>query len=612
MSFEHVKDLREKARRLPAEPGVYLMRDEGGKIIYVGKAKALRTRVSSYFRSLEKHQEKTLRMVHAARDFETIVTGSEFEALVLECSMIKQYRPKYNILLKDDKGYHYLRISADAYPRISAEKQIVSDGARWIGPYTSSFVVGQTVDEVNKAFQLPTCKRKFPEDFGKARPCLNYHIEQYVGLCRGRISRQAFAEIIEQAEQFITRGATDTLELLAARMEAASEVLDFERAAFYRDRIRAIEKMTALQSVVFTRAEDADVLALLQNGNESCVALLKIRGQRLVDKQTFQLGEIDSLMGARADFILSYYGEADADIPGSILMDGECEDSELIERYLRENRGRKVTLHHPTRGEGARLVKMAAANAAQHMAHKIERTGKELAALDELARLLGLHCPPQYIEAYDISNYGGQTMVGGMVVFENGRPLKAAYKKFNIKTLSGPDDYGSMREVLSRRFARYLEEKDSGFGRLPDLILLDGGAGHVGAVQPILADLGLDVPIFGMVKDSKHKTRAISGSGGEIAIASVRSAFTLVCKIQEEAHRFALSNMKQRHKKTGFALRLTQVEGIGEKRAVALLKHFKTQKALGAATPEELAAAPGMSGKTARAVHNFLHPETLY
>ena len=610
MRLEHIKDLREKARRLPGDPGVYLMRDGAGEIIYVGKAKALRSRVGSYFRSIEKHQEKTLRLVHAVRDFETIVTASEFEALVLECSMIKQYQPKYNILLKDDKGYHYVHISGDEYPRVSAEKQRTSGGGRWIGPYTSSFVVSQTVDEVNKAFMLPTCKRKFPEDFGKARPCLNYHIEQCIGLCRGKTSKEEFGEIIEQAQQFITRGATDTMELLGARMEAASEALDFEKAAFYRDRIKAVKKMAELQNVVFTKStEDQDVIALLQNAKESCAALLKIRSQRLVDKQTFQLGQVESLDSARADFILSYYGQAGADIPGVILIDGSCDDAELIERYLREHRGRKAVLHQPSRGDGLRLVKMATANAAQHLAHRIERTGRELAALDELARLLGLSSPPQYIEAYDISNYGEQTVVGGMVVFENGRPLKAAYKKFNMKSIDGQDDYGAMREMLFRRFVRYEEHKEegNGFGRLPDLILIDGGKGHLSAAQPVLVGLGLDIPIFGMVKDSKHKTRAIAGNGGEIAISASRSAFALVSGIQQEVHRYAITHMRQRHKKSGFALRLTQVEGVGEKRAVSLLKHFKTQKSLSAATPEELAKVPGMTAKTAQAVYDFLH-----
>ncbi|MCL2857016.1 MAG: excinuclease ABC subunit UvrC [Oscillospiraceae bacterium] len=609
MSFEHLTKLREKVRQLPAEPGVYLMRDAGGEIIYIGKAKALRNRVGSYFRALEGHEDKTQRLMHAMRDFETIVTASEFEALVLECSMIKQYQPKYNILLKDDKGYHYIRLSQEPYPRITAEMQLRSDdGAKWIGPYTSSFVVRQTVDEVNKAFMLPTCKRKFPEDIGKARACLNFHIEQCIGLCRGKITRQRYGEIIEQAERFITQGASGSIELLTERMEAASENLDFERAAFYRDRIKAIKKLAEHQNVVFAKAEDQDVLGIIQNEKESCAALLKIRRQRLVDKQTFQLREIESLPATRAEFILSYYGQSGAEIPGTILLDGECEDTELIERYLREHKGRKVTLHQPSRGEGLRLVKMASANAAQELAHKIERTGREIAALDELARLLGLSSPPGYIEAYDISNYGGQTIVGGMVVFENGRPLKAAYKKFNIKTLEGPDDYGALKEMLSRRLGRYNQEKitDVGFGRLPDLILLDGGVGQLSAARSVFDELGLEVPMFGMVKDGKHKTRAIASSGGEIAIASSRSAFALVTKIQEEVHRFSLASMQTRHKKSGFALRLTQVEGIGEKRAAALLKHFKTQKALNSASVEELAAAPGMSAKTAQAVFEFL------
>ena len=586
------------------------MRDGSGLIIYVGKAKALRSRVGSYFRALEKHHEKTLKLVHTARDFETIVTATEFEALVLECSMIKQYQPKYNILLKDDKGYHYIEFSQGDYPKVTAQKQKGEGGGRWLGPYTSSFVVNQTVDEVNKAFMLPTCKRKFPEDFGKARPCLNFHIQQCIGVCRGNITPERYGEIIEQAEQFITQGASGSLELLAARMQTASENLDFEKAAFYRDRIRAIQKMGEMQNVAFAKVGDQDVLALVQNGKESCIALLKVRGQRLVDKQTFQLGELENLPAARAEFILSYYERGGAEIPGSIAVDGECEDVELIERYLREHRGKKVTLHQPLRGDGLRLVKMAGANAAQHLAHKIERTGREMSALDELARLLGLARPPEYIEAYDISNYSGQTVVGGMVVFENGRPLKSAYKKFNIKTLTtgSPDDYASMREVLSRRLARYTMEKDTGkgFGRLPDLILLDGGAGHVASVRPILAQSGLEIPTFGMVKDSKHKTRAIAGGGGEISISSGKSAFALVTKIQEEVHRFSLTHMRNRHKKSGFALRLTQVEGIGDKRAAALLSHFKTAKALNAATAQELAAAPGMNEKVAKALHEFL------
>ncbi|MDR2909023.1 MAG: excinuclease ABC subunit UvrC, partial [Oscillospiraceae bacterium] len=577
MSMEHVPVLREKARKLPLEPGVYIMRDSSGEIIYIGKAKALKNRVSGYFRSLEKHAPKVYKMVYYARDFDTIVTSSEFEALVLECSMIKQHRPKYNILLKDDKGYHYIKIGPGEYPRITAEKQLDSaGGGKWLGPYTSSFVVNQTVDAVNKAFMLPDCNRRFPADFGKGRPCLNFHIKQCMGLCRGRISKEQYADIIAEAESFITKGSAGTLVLMKERMEACSEALDFEKAAFYRDRISAVKRISEQhQSVVFANIEDGDVVALAQNAKDCCVALLKFRGKRLLDQQIFQLGEIESLPAARSDFLLSWYGSGRGEIPGEILIDGELEDEELVRRYLREERGKKTELRIPSRGEGLKLIKMASQNAAQQIAVKLERTGREVAALDELCRLLGLKNPPAYIEAYDISNYGEQTRVGGMVVFENGRPLKSAYRSFNIKTVEGIDDYASMREIVGRRLSRYEEEKETGqgFGRLPDLILLDGAKGHVGAVEPMVREMGFDIPVFGMVKDSAHRTRAIAENGGEIAIAKNRGAFSLVTKIQDEVHRYSITFMKKKHTKSSFELRLTKIPGIGYKRAAAILKH---------------------------------------
>ena len=601
--------LREKTKKLPLEPGVYIMRDSGGKIIYIGKAKLLRNRVSSYFRSVEKHLPKVYKMVQRVQDFDYIVTASEFEALVLECSMIKQHKPKYNILLKDDKGYHYIRIGAAPYPRITAEKmRHAGDGARYLGPYTSSFVVSQTVEEVKKAFLLPDCKRKFPQDIRKGRPCLNYHIKQCMGVCTGRISQKDYAETIEQALHFMTGGSTAVLDDLAARMEQAADAMEFEKAAALRDKIKAIRRIAEQQNVLFTRAVNQDVIGVAKNADNCCVALLKFREQRLADKQDYQFGEISGLAGARHAFLLSYYSPG-AEIPQRISLDGECEDAELVERYLSKLAGHKVALHYPKRGEGLRLVAMACANAAQQLSHKVERTGKELGALDELSRLLRLDQTCTYIEAYDISNMGSDTLLGGMVVFENGRPLKSAYRTFNIKTVAGTDDYGSMREVLSRRLARYFAEKESGegFGRLPDLILLDGGKGHVNAVAPLLKDAGLSIPLFGMVKDDKHRTRAIAGSGAEISILSSRTAFTLVSKIQEEVHRFSITRMKQRHSKTAFELSLTAVAGIGQKRAGALYRHFKTKAAMLAATPAELAGAPGMSAPAAQALYAFLH-----
>ena len=614
MKNERLGYLREKARGLPLEPGVYIMRDQSGHIIYIGKAKALRNRVSSYFRSVYKHEPKVYRMVENAYDFDTILCQSEFEALVLECSMIKLHKPKYNILLKDDKGYHYIRVSEGPYPRITAELQRhPDDPGRFLGPYTSSFVVNNTVEEVNRAFMLPTCTREFPRDLGKGRPCLNFHIKQCIGLCGGKIPQADYMETINQALEFIGSGSQKTLELLEGRMLSAAENMEFEKAARYRDRMRAIERITQRQNVVFAKVDNLDAVALAQTAESAAAVVLKFREQRLVDKQDFPLGEPGGLESARAEFLLRYYGGLDpGEIPKLIALDGACDDIPLLERFLSERRGNRVSVNIPERGEQLRLVKMTAANAAEMLAQKTERTGKELAALDELARLLGLSAPPEIIEAYDISNLGAETVVGGMVVFEGGRPCKKGYRKFNIKTVQGTDDYASMREVLERRFLRYESEKETGegFGRLPDLILLDGGKGHVAAIKPLLAAMGFgDIPVFGMVKDDRHRTRAIAQDGGEIAILSTRSAFALVTKIQDETHRFAITFMKQKHKKSQFELKLTQVPGIGEKRARELFRHFKTQKAMAAATIEELSTAPGMTKPAAEKLHDYLHPQ---
>ncbi|MCL2056326.1 MAG: excinuclease ABC subunit UvrC [Oscillospiraceae bacterium] len=596
--------LRAKAGALPAEPGVYIMRDAAKRIIYIGKAKQLRARVGSYFRAVEKHPEKTYRLVRNIDDFDFVVTSSEFEALVLEASLIKLHKPKYNIKLTDDKGFHYIHIGPGAYPRITAEKQKLSDGGKSLGPYTSSQPVRQIVEDANKAFMLPTCRRKFPQDFRKARPCLSFHIKQCMGVCRGKIAEDEYAEIIRQCLEFIRGGGQSSIAMMAAQMQEASENLDFERAAAIRDRIRSITRIMEDQSVIFTKEDNQDVIALARDAGKCSAVILKIREQRLVDKQDFDLGDITSLEAARGEFILSYY-DSQNEAPKIISLDGQCEDSELISRFLTEKKGHKVQIHVPVRGEKLRLVKMAGTNAAQLLAQKSQRTGRELSALDELARLLGLESPPAYIEAYDISNMGTEAVVGGMVVFRDGRPLKSAYRKFNIKTVSGADDYASMREVLSRRLSRYAEEKDTseGFGRLPDLILLDGGKGHVGTVEPLVREMGHSIPVFGMVKDDRHRTRAIAGDGGEIAVSSARSAFTLISSIQEEAHRFAVSHMRSKRSKSAFALSLETVEGIGEKRARALFKHFKTQAAMKNASEEELAAVPGMTKAAARAVY---------
>ena len=602
--------LAEKAHKLPLEPGVYIMKNKAGDIIYIGKAKALKNRVSSYFRAVEKHLPKVYQMVSHVYEFDFIVTDSEFEALVLECSMIKLHSPKYNILLKDDKGYSYIKIAPKEFSRIRQAFHRDEDGAEYIGPYISSFVVNETVDEVNRAFMLPTCNRRFPQDFRKKRPCLNYYIKRCMGVCRGKISLEEYNEILAQARDYMKGGSAESMKRLTARMEEYAESMQFEKAAQLRDRIRAISHISDSQKVVFTSVANQDVIALQRSDSDTCAVILKFRGERLVDKQDFLLGAVDDLDAARLEFLLRYYTTRQ-DIPKKIQLDGGIADIEIAARLLSEQAGHKVNVHIPQRGEQLRLVEMAKKNAAERLSQISQRTGREVAALDELARLLGLEKPPVYIESYDISNIGSETVVAGMVVFENGRPLRRCYRKFNIKTVKGTDDYASMSEVLKRRFLRYLdsEQQDEAFDRLPDLILLDGGKGHVSTIVPMLAQMGIQVPVFGMVKDDKHHTRAIAGTGGEIAISSNRSAFTLVSTIQEEVHRYSISFSRAKHQKNSFELALTKCPGIGPARAKEIYKKFKTLKAVREATEEELAGIRGVSKPAARNLYQFLHGE---
>ncbi len=604
--------LSDKAHGLPLLPGVYIMKNKAGDIIYIGKAKALKNRVSSYFRSVEKHLPKVYRMVSQVFDFDYIVTDSEFEALVLECSMIKLHTPKYNILLKDDKGYSYIKIFPKEYSRIRQTFQREEDGAEYIGPYLSAYVVKETIDEANRVFLLPTCSKRFPQEFGKGRPCLNFHIKRCMGVCQGRISLEEYHEILAQALEYIKGGSSQSVELMTRQMNEYAENMQFEKAAQLRDRIRAIGKISESQKVVFTSVANQDVIALQRTDTETCAVVLKFRTERLVDKQDFLLGAVDDLDEARQEFLLRYYTTSNRqDLPRKIQLDGPVEDVEIVAQLLSEQAGHKVEIRIPQRGEQLKLMEMAKKNAAEKLSQRGQRTGREVAALDELARLLGLEKPPGYIESYDISNIGSDTVVAGMVVFENGRPLRKCYRKFSIKTVAGTDDYASMSEVLRRRFERYLDpdKQDEAFDRLPDLILLDGGKGHVGTIVPMLAGMGISVPVFGMVKDDKHRTRAIAESGGEIAIASHRSAFTLVSSIQEEVHRFSIQYSRSKHQKSALALSLTQCEGIGDKRAAEIYKQFKTVKAIRAASVDELAQVKGMSHPAAERLYQFLHEE---
>ena len=609
---EKRKELRKKAMQLPLTPGVYIMHDSTGEIIYIGKAKALKNRVSQYFGSEKNHDAKVRKMTSHVDWFEYILTDSEFEALVLESSLIKQHQPKYNILLKDDKGYCYIRVSGGEWPRVTAVLQKEEDGAKYIGPYLSFWSIRETVDAARKIFRLPDCNRKFPQDFGKARPCLNFYIDQCCAPCRGRVSLKDYQEAFRQALDFVKGGSGTSVRELTRRMEQAAEDLDFELAARLRDRINAINKLKERQKVVASRVEEQDVFALAQGEQSTAFEVFRFTGGKLSDRESFVTEGCQPDGESRSEFLRQYYAIRDR-IPPVVTLDGPVEDQELVAQWLSEKRGRTVRLNVPQKGSQRQLVEMCRSNAAETLAQRSGLAGRDASALDELRRLLGLEKTPAYIECYDISNLQGGENVAGMVVFENGRPLKAAYRRFKIKTVEGQDDYGSMREVIRRRLGEYRAHQaqgdGAGFGRLPDLILLDGGKGHVAAVQPVLEEMGVNVPLYGLVKDDKHRTRAIARTGGEIAITSTRRAFTLLSTIQDEVHRFAIGYHRQQRKKSAVSSTLLSIEGVGPARAKALLKHFRTVGAVGEATEEELAAAPGMTKPAAAKVYRHFHGE---
>ena len=584
------------------------MHDKNKKIIYIGKAKALKNRVSQYFGSQNNHAEKVRRMVENVDYFEYIICDSEFEALILECSLIKQHTPKYNILLKDDKGYSYIRVSNDKWRKITYELQKKDDGATYIGPYKSSFYVKQSVEEANKIFKLPTCNRKFPDDFGKSRPCLNYHIKQCMAPCTGRVSFKEYNENVEQALEFLKGGSSKSVKMLTEEMEKASENLEFERAAQIRDKINAVKKMADKQKVVSIGVPDQDVMAYFTDGERGCFQIFKFEGGRLTDHENFVINNPMEQEDEFSQFVTSYYS-MNREIPRNLTLDRLPGDSELLEKWLTEKSGRRVYITAPQRGEQAQLVSMCKKNAAETIAQIKGRTSREYSVLEELRTLLGLSKIPEYIESYDISNLAGTENVAGMIVYENGKPLKSAYKKFKIKSFEGQDDYASMAEVLDRRFSEYEENRDSGegFGHLPDLILLDGGKGQVAAVLPILKKHNVNVPVFGMVKDSSHRTRAVTGSGGEIAINSYRSVFTFLSKMQDEVHRFAIGYHRQRRKNAVINSTLTDIDGVGVVRAKALLKHFRTIANIKNADLEELELCPKMTHDSALAVYNYFH-----
>lgn len=604
-----MQELRKKAMALPLLPGVYIMHDKSGEIIYIGKAKALKNRVSQYFGSQNNHAEKVRRMVDNVDDFEYIITDSEFEALILECSLIKQHTPKYNILLKDDKGYSYIRVSSGDWGRLSYVLQKKDDGAQYIGPYKSSYYVKSAVEEANKIFMLPTCNRRFPQDFRKGRPCLNYHIKQCMAPCTGRVKLKDYRESLAQALDFLKGGSSNSIKQLTAQMEEAAENLEFERAARIRDKINAVKKMGEKQKVVANKVLDEDVIASFTDDGKICFQVFRFEGGRLFDRESFIFDSGDS-ESEYEEFLLGYYTIRN-DVPKNIALDRDFDGIEALAQWLCEKRGNKVNVTFPQRGEQAQLVSMCRSNAAEALAQKKGATVREYGVLEELKETLGLEKLPEYIESYDISNLAGTENVAGMIVYKNGKPLKSAYKKFKIKGFDGQDDYASMAEVISRRFDEYYkaEDKTEGFGKLPDLILLDGGKGQVAAVKQVLERMNISVPLFGMVKDDKHRTRAVTGDGGEIAISSKRALFTFLSKMQDEVHRFAIGYHHARRSKNTFKSSLTNIDGVGEVRAKSLLKYFRTIDNISKADLTELENAPKMTKDSALAVYRYFHDE---
>ena len=599
---EKLKELKQKANRLPLNPGVYIMKDKDGKIIYIGKAKALKNRVTQYFGAGNQHTEKVRKMVSNVFDFEYIVCTSEFEALILENSLIKQNQPKYNILLKDDKGYSYIKISNDKWKKIESAKTVDKTG-EFIGPFNSGYIVKETVAQAKKIFKLPDCNRDFDKP---SKPCLNFHIGLCDAPCKGNISLNDYLENIENAKEFIKNGDSEavSIEKLTKKMLEASENLQFETAAKLRDRINAIKKIREKQRVVSISYKSQDVIASAFIGETACVEILIFRNYKLTDKQHFIIDGFSNKEALYNEFLTGFYSNK-TDIPSRILLDCEVTEFKTIEEWLSQKANKKVNFLNPKQGDQLKILEMCLNNAAEDLSEKTERTGREMSALNELAKLLGLEKPPRIIEAYDISNTAGSENVAGMIVFKDGRPYKAAYRRFKIKSFSGQDDYRSMAEVLDRRFNEFETGEDEYFKTLPDLILLDGAKGQILAVLPILKRHNIDVSIFGMVKDSKHRTRAIATTDGDIAIKSNRKAFTLVTNIQDEVHRFAISYHKKLQSKNLLKSELLEIDGVGKKRAEALIKHFKSINKIKNASVEQLCEVDSINLDTANHIFTF-------
>ncbi|MBR0040088.1 MAG: excinuclease ABC subunit UvrC [Oscillospiraceae bacterium] len=596
--------LLEKANNLPLLPGVYIMLDEKSEVIYVGKAKRLKNRVVSYFRG--EHTPKVAAMVDKVRDFNVIVASSEFEALVLENSLIKRHKPHYNILLKDDKGYPFIRVDRQsAYPQMTVSRTAPKDGASYYGPFGGRYRTREIIDVLRGALLLPDCTRKFPRDIGRERPCLKYQMGSCAGWCLEGHSEEDYRTRVEQAALILEGKSEELLSQLREKMEQAAEELRFEQAAALRDRIRAVEALSQKQRVISTAFSDTDAVGFIR-GAKSCFTVLHFRGGDMIGKDTEMLDEpVEDDGEAVSNLVRQYYATRGA-VPRHVLLPVECDDLEELETFLSESTGRKTSLEVPKRGERLRLVESAALNAREEILRRTTQAERRSKTLEWLQKALDLEVFPRRIEAFDISNLGSFGIVAAMTVHVDGRPLKRDYRKFRIRGLEQPDDYASMYQALTRRLTHYLEG-DEKFAPLPDLLLIDGGAEHAATARRAAEDLGLSLPIFGMVKDERHRTRAlVTPEGREIGIVGNQAVFALVGNIQEETHRSAVEYQRSLRAET-YGSTLEKIPGVGKKRREELIGYFKSVKAIREAGEEELAAV--VPKNTAHAVWTYFRSE---
>lgn len=613
-------NIQEELKKLPGKPGVYLMHDEKDAIIYVGKAISLKNRVRQYFQSSRNRGAKIEQMVTHISRFEYIVTDSELEALVLECNLIKEHRPKYNTMLMDDKTYPFIKVTVnEPFPRVMMARRMKKDKAKYFGPYTSAGAVKDTIELIRKLYHIRSCNRSLPKDIGKERPCLNYHIHQCHAPCQGYISREEYRKSIDEVVRFLNGNYDPILKELEEKMLDASENLEFEKAIEYRELLASVQKIAQKQKITDTAGDDRDIIAMASEGEDAVVQVFFIRGGRLIGRDHFYLkiAENDTKSEILSSFIKQFYAGTPY-IPAELMLPEEIEDQEIIEEWLTTRREHKVRLRIPKKGTKEKLVELAQKNAQMVLKNDKERLkreeGRTIGAVKELEKILGLTGIIR-MEAYDISNTNGFDSVGSMVVYEHGKPKRNDYRKFKIKSVQGPDDYASMNEVLTRRFEHGLRERQDesetgGFQAFPDLIMMDGGRGQVNIALEVLEKLNLHIPVCGMVKDDNHRTRGLYFNNVELPINRNSECFRLITRIQDEAHRFAITFHRQLRSKGQVHSILDDIPGVGPARRKDLMRSFENIEAIRNATVDDLKELPSMNEKSAQEVYKFFHQDT--